>query len=63
MTGGKKLAVNVTVGGDTYEAGTVPPAEVADQISNPKAWGDEPSEQPNSTSRKASSKAPAKSDS
>jgi hypothetical protein len=38
---GRKLAVNTTVGGTTYEAGTVPPAEVAEQISNPKAWGDQ----------------------
>lgn len=38
MTAGKKLAVNVTVGGTTHEAGSVPPAEVAKQIDNPKAW-------------------------
>lgn len=35
----RKLAVNVTVGDTTYEAGTTPPAEVAEQITNPKAWG------------------------
>lgn len=36
----KKLAVNVTVGGDTYAAGTEVPADVAKQITNPKAWGE-----------------------
>lgn len=39
---GRKLAVNTTVGGVTYEAGTTPDAEVAEQITNPAAWGDEP---------------------
>ncbi|MDB5716445.1 MAG: hypothetical protein JWO15_3842 [Sphingomonadales bacterium] len=38
----KTLAVNVTVGTTTFEAGTVPPKEIADQITNPKAWGDTP---------------------
>lgn len=34
-----KLAMNTTVDGETYEAGTVPPAAVAKKINNPKAWG------------------------
>lgn len=34
----KKLAMNTTLGDVTYEAGTVPPADVAKQITNPKAW-------------------------
>lgn len=37
-----KLAMNTTVDGETYEAGTVPPAAVAKKINNPKAWGLEP---------------------
>jgi hypothetical protein len=37
----RKLASNVWVGGELYEAGSAPPKEVADQITNPKAWGDE----------------------
>lgn len=39
---GRKLAVNTTINGATYEAGTVPPADVAKQIDNPKAWGNDP---------------------
>lgn len=35
---GKSLAVNVTVGGETFLAGSTPPKEIADQITNPKAW-------------------------
>lgn len=35
----KKLAMNTTVEGETYKAGTVPSAEVAKKITNPKAWG------------------------
>lgn len=35
---GKKLARNTTINGVTYEAGTVPPADVAKEITNPKAW-------------------------
>lgn len=38
----KQLAMNTTVEGETYAAGTVPPAEVAKKITNPKAWGEEP---------------------
>lgn len=36
---GQKLAMNTTVEGDTYKAGSVPPASVAKKITNPKAWG------------------------
>lgn len=36
---GKKLAGNVYVNGTLYEAGSTPPADVADQITNPKLWG------------------------
>lgn len=39
---GRKLAVNTTVGGVTYEAGSTPDPEVAEQITNPAAWGEEP---------------------
>lgn len=39
---GRELAANVYVGGDFYAAGSTPPKEVADQIDNPKAWGESP---------------------
>jgi hypothetical protein len=48
----RKLASNVWVGGELYEAGSAPPKEVADQITNPKAWGDEPKQE----SKRASSR-------
>lgn len=35
---GRKLKANVWVAGDLYEAGSTPSKEIADQISNPKAW-------------------------
>lgn len=34
----KQLAMNVTVGDQTYEAGSTPPPEIAEQITNPRAW-------------------------
>lgn len=34
----RKLAANVYVGEDLYRAGTSPAKEIADQITNPKAW-------------------------
>lgn len=42
----KKLAVNVTVEGDTYKAGTFPPEDVAEKITNPKAWANPPKDEP-----------------
>lgn len=54
----KKLAANVTVGRETYPAGSTPPKEIADQIDNPKAWGDEPDSDGASTT--TAKKAPAK---
>lgn len=39
---GKKLAANVWVGGQLFMAGSSPDKEFADQITNPRAWGDEP---------------------
>ena len=39
----RKLATNVTVEGDTYAAGTVPPKEIADKITHPRAWATEDS--------------------
>lgn len=38
----KQLAMNTTVDGVTYKAGTVPPAKVAAKIDNPKSWGEKP---------------------
>lgn len=35
---GKKLARNVNVDGVTYLAGEEPPADIAEQITNEKAW-------------------------
>ena len=37
---GKKLAAYTTVGGVTYAPGAELPKGVAEQITNPKAWGD-----------------------
>lgn len=38
----KKLAANVQVGDRLFLAGESPDKEFADQITNPKAWGDKP---------------------
>lgn len=35
---GRKLAANVWVGGVFYASGSTPEKDVADQITNPKAW-------------------------
>jgi hypothetical protein len=40
----KKLAVNTTIAGTTYPAGSVPPADVAKLITNPKCWEGDPAE-------------------
>lgn len=42
MAKDRELAVSTAVGGVVYEAGTVPPPEVAEQITNPACWGDAP---------------------
>lgn len=34
----RKLAANVYVGETLYKAGTSPEKDIADQITNPKAW-------------------------
>ena len=41
----RKLAKNVHIRNEVYEAGTTPPKEIADQITNPKAWGEEPDDE------------------
>lgn len=41
MTDGKQLTKNIWVDGTLYEAGSTPPKDVAEQITNPKAWNDE----------------------
>lgn len=38
----RKLAAVVYVDGVAYGPDNQPPADVADQITNPKAWGEEP---------------------
>lgn len=60
----KRLAVNVTVGRETYPAGSTVPKEIADQIDNPKAWDDEPEADESSSVKKAPAKkaAPSKSE-
>jgi pyruvate/2-oxoglutarate dehydrogenase complex dihydrolipoamide acyltransferase (E2) component len=40
----RKLAKNVYVGETLYMAGSTPPKEDAEQITNPAAWGDESSD-------------------
>lgn len=49
----QKLAANVTVGRETFPAGSTPPKEVADLIDNPKAWADEPKSEESPTAKKA----------
>jgi hypothetical protein len=36
---GKKLAAYVHVGGEVYKPGDTPPKDVAEEITNPLAWG------------------------
>lgn len=55
----RKLKANVYVGGVLYPADQAPPAEVAAQITNPKAWGDEPDDE-GSEKPKPAKKAAAK---
>lgn len=50
----KELTANVYIDGVLYEAGTTPPKEVADQISNPKVWAE--SEEPKAPAKKAASR-------
>lgn len=38
---GKKLAKDVHVGGAVYKAGAEVPGDVAELITNPKAWADD----------------------
>lgn len=42
MAGGKKPAVFVTVGGQTFAPGSEIPADLAKLIDNPKVWEGEP---------------------
>lgn len=37
----RKLAATVVIGEVAYRVGTVPPDDVAAQITNPAAWGEE----------------------
>lgn len=53
---GKKLAAYVHVGGRVFAPGDSPEAEFAEQITNPKAWGE--SSDPESTSPDPDSEAP-----
>lgn len=41
---GRKLAKNVWVGETYYPAGSEPPKDAAEQITNPAAWGDNASD-------------------
>ena len=52
----KKLATVVYVDGVAYGPDNEPPADVAEQITNPKAWGEEPeAESKKAASKKAAS--------
>lgn len=42
MATGKKLVANVYVGGVLYTPESDVPADVAKEITNPKAWGEDP---------------------
>lgn len=53
---GKKLAKNVHVGGEVYGPGSEVPDDVAEQITNPKAWEDEADEKPARPARSSAKK-------
>lgn len=53
----RKLAAYVHVSGVVYPAGSTPPADVAKQITNPKAWAEESSEAPSQESSEAPTRA------
>lgn len=55
MTSAKKLVAYVHVGGQVYGPGSDVPAEVAKQITNPKAWGDEPEPEKKAPAKKVAS--------
>ncbi len=55
MTGAKKLAGFVTVNGTTYGPDDDLPADVAKQIDNPKAWGEQPDDEGKAPAKKAAS--------
>lgn len=42
MAAAKKLAAYVHVGGRVFAPGDSPEKEYADQITNPRAWGESP---------------------
>lgn len=42
----RRLAANVWVGSEFFAAGSVPPKEYAEQITNPAAWGDTAPDEP-----------------
>jgi hypothetical protein len=54
----RRLAANVWVGDQFFEAGSVPPKEIAEQITNPKAWGDTVAEEPEAPKDPGSSETP-----
>ncbi|MEF2979099.1 hypothetical protein [Subtercola sp. YIM 133946] len=56
MSAERTLAAAVHLDGMVYPAGTSVPAEVAERITNPKAWGDEPTRAESSV--KTAGKAP-----
>lgn len=57
MSAARKLAANVWVGGQLFEAGSSPEKEIAEQITNPKAWGKDVDESaPAAPAKKAAAK-------
>lgn len=59
MTVTRSLAANVWVDGVLYPVGSTPPKDVADQITNPAAWG-ETNDEPDKGTGDAEKPAPAK---
>lgn len=56
----RKLANTVIVGGVTYAAGSTPPAEVTEKITNPYAWADDGEATPSESERTSEPAKPAR---
>lgn len=53
---GRSLAVGVQVGSEFYPAGSAPSAEVAAQITNPKAWATVPEPEGKAPAKRSASR-------
>jgi hypothetical protein len=56
----RHLASYVSVNGTTYGPDDDVPKDVADQITNPKAWGEDPESEDKGTAKAAASKSTKK---